>query len=71
LKYGIYKNIKAFSTGTIRIHQENNTPLCFFSKVEKNIEVSHWGNIAIENNFQVYNGGAGLKGEFDRLSRNF
>jgi len=34
------------------------------------VEVSHWGNIAIEYFSKIYNSGATLKGEFGRVSYN-
>ncbi|KRW98774.1 hypothetical protein PPERSA_03909 [Pseudocohnilembus persalinus] len=71
VKYGVYENIQPYQEGEIKIHFENNTPLAFFKNVTKDIEVSHWGNIAISSYFQLENAGAGLKGEFDRTNRNF
>lgn len=38
-----------------------------FKYVEREIEISHWGNIAVEEQFDLYNDGAKLKGEFSRL----
>ena len=37
------------------------------SRVEREIEVSHWGNIAIEEAVNARNSGTPLTGEFSRL----
>lgn len=34
--------------------------------MERVIEISHWGNIAVEEHFQVTHSGATLKGPFSR-----
>ncbi|EGR31951.1 ribophorin i, putative [Ichthyophthirius multifiliis] len=70
LKYGEYKNISPFSVSDIQIHSENNTPLIYLTKSSKTIEVSHWGNIAVENSYNLVNKGANLKGEFSRVDYN-
>ena len=41
-----------------------------FSRVKKTIEVSHWGNIAIQEDYIVENRGANLTGEFGRVVYN-
>ena len=38
-----------------------------FSEVEKIIEISHWGNIAITEFYKLKNTGPELKGEFSRI----
>ena len=38
-----------------------------FKKVKKTIEVSHWGNIAILEEYSIFNQGANLSGEFGRV----
>lgn len=37
------------------------------SRVEREIEVSHWGNVAIEEVIYARNSGTPLTGEFSRL----
>lgn len=67
--YGPYNDIKPFSTGSPRsliIHFENNSPFMAVTNLDRLIEVSHWGNIAVEENIQVLHIGAVLKGPFSR-----
>ncbi len=46
----------------------NNNPLVEFTEVEKIIEVSHWGNVGITENYKIINKGPSLKGEFSRVT---
>jgi oligosaccharyltransferase complex subunit alpha (ribophorin I) len=50
----------------VKIHCQLNKPLLIFSEVEREIEISHWGNIAIREHYKLKNEGASLKDEFDR-----
>jgi len=54
----------------VTIHYENNTPLVVLKKATKSIEISHWGNIAIETSYKLANEGANLTGEFGRVDYN-
>ena len=49
------------------VHFECNFSLIQFNSVEKIHEVSHWGNIAVEERYQIVNVGAKLIGEFGRV----
>ena len=51
----------------IVIHFENNAPFLSVANLLRHIEVSHWGNIAVEETLDVYHGGAKLKGSFSRF----
>lgn len=51
----------------MRIHYVNNYPFAKFSSVTREIEVSHWGNIAIEEIYELKHAGAVLKGGFSRF----
>jgi hypothetical protein len=68
--YGPFKNTEAFQENPVRIHFENNFPQCVFEKASKQIEVSHWGNIAIEEKYFIENRGAELAGEYSRVDFN-
>lgn len=48
------------------IHLENNSPFLTITSMERIIEVSHWGNIAVEENINLLHSGAKLKGSFSR-----
>nr|XP_061814130.1 dolichyl-diphosphooligosaccharide--protein glycosyltransferase subunit 1-like [Nerophis lumbriciformis] len=66
IEYGPYHDMPQFSQDTMRIHFENNTPFLAISSITRTIEVSHWGNIAVEETIDVRHTGAVLKGPFSR-----
>lgn len=70
MEYGPYEDIKPYSVLNTVLHIENNTPLVVFKQVTKTIEVSHWGNILIEESYSIANEGATLTGEFGRVAFN-
>ena len=67
LTYAAYTDIAPYSIEPIVLHFNHNTPLPYFSDVERSIEVSHWGNVAINEVYSLVNRGANLTGEFDRI----
>lgn len=66
ITYGPYDNVAAFSTEPVTIHFENYTPFMTVTRLERVIEVSHWGNIAVEETIDIVHSGAALKGAFSR-----
>merc|ERR1711915_559122 len=60
ITYGPHNNIAPFSSGEMVIHGENNSPMLVVSRLERVIEVSMWGTIAVVHK------GAALKGSFSR-----
>ncbi len=48
------------------IHYENNSPFLTVTHITRLIELSHWGNIAIEETVDIVHSGAMLKGPFSR-----
>lgn len=58
VEYGPFTNTEPFEVQDVRIHYENNTPFMTFKEVTKSIEVSHWGNIAIQETYLIRNEGA-------------
>jgi Flp pilus assembly protein TadB len=48
------------------VHYENNAPFLTITNLERVIEVSHWGNIAVEETIDLKHSGASLKGPFSR-----
>lgn len=64
--YGPYQNAEPFKTEITTIHFENNNPFLRVTRLERVIEVSHWGNIAVEETIDVVHVGAKLKGSFSR-----
>jgi oligosaccharyltransferase complex subunit alpha (ribophorin I) len=69
VKCGPYKDSPAAEEvdARFRVHYDATSHFPVASLVEREIEISHWGNVAVEDYFDVYNEGAKLKGEFSRL----
>ncbi|CAH0405619.1 unnamed protein product [Chilo suppressalis] len=66
IQYGPYSNMVPYSEKELSIHYKNNSPFLTVTRVERLIEVSHWGNIAVEELIEVEHTGAKLKGPFSR-----
>lgn len=64
--YGPHENFDPFKEVEMMIHFENNTPFLTVSHMTRVIEVSHWGNIAVEETYDLIHSGAILKGPFSR-----
>ena len=67
ISYGPYEGVKAFEQSELSVHYENNKPFLTISSMLRVIEVSHWGNIAVEETIDMYHSGAKLKGPFSRF----
>ena len=65
--YALTEEIPAFISKKLYIHFENNKPLTVFNYAIKTFQVSHWGNIAVTEEYQIENIGAKLIGEFGRI----
>lgn len=66
ITYGPYSDVKEFSEKEMVVHFENNTPFLTVTHMTRLIEVSHWGNVAIEETVDIIHSGATLKGPFSR-----
>ncbi|KAM6981195.1 dolichyl-diphosphooligosaccharide--protein glycosyltransferase subunit 1 [Aplochiton taeniatus] len=66
IEYGPFRDIGPFSEDTMKVHYENNSPFITISSITRIIEVSHWGNIAVEETIDLRHTGAYLKGPFSR-----
>lgn len=66
ITYGSYENVSPLSVNALTVHYENNTPFLTVTQIDRVIEVSHWGNIAVEETIDMYHSGAALKGSFSR-----
>ena len=53
ITYGPYSDVAAFSHNKVDIHFENNGPFLTVAELERIIEVSHWGNIAVEEHIHI------------------
>ncbi|CAD5220074.1 unnamed protein product [Bursaphelenchus okinawaensis] len=65
--YGPYTKSPAYASKPITVHYENNSPFLVVKSLERWIEVSHWGNVAVEEHIVIEHRGAQLVGEFSRL----
>uniref|UniRef100_A0A8B9SC21 Dolichyl-diphosphooligosaccharide--protein glycosyltransferase subunit 1 n=1 Tax=Apteryx owenii TaxID=8824 RepID=A0A8B9SC21_APTOW len=66
IEYGPFKDIPPYSQDTLKVHYENNSPFLTITSMTRVIEVSHWGNIAVEETVDLKHTGAVLKGPFSR-----
>lgn len=66
ITYGPYENVAPKSKQEVVIHYENNSPFMTITRLERTIEVSHWGNVAVEETIDIVHSGALLKGSFSR-----
>lgn len=67
VKYGKYDLIKPFTVLPLKLHFENGKPFKHVTTYVKEIEVSHWGNIYVEEKYEIKNAGARHTGSFSRL----
>lgn len=67
IKYGPFENLPSNSRERVQIHFENNSPFLAVKRLNRWIEVSHWGNVAIEEALEVVHHGAAVIGEWSRL----
>ena len=58
IKYGPYTDVAPFSGGTLTAHFENNSPFLDALSLTREIEVSHWGNVYVEEWYTVKHMGA-------------
>jgi oligosaccharyltransferase complex subunit alpha (ribophorin I) len=68
ITYGPYTNVPAYSLSPLVVHFESTQPFITAEKVVREIEVSHWGNVAVEDFAHLVNTGAKLKGGFSRYT---
>lgn len=68
LTYGPFKNVPAGAAEPVTVRYELTHPLTHAKKLERDIEVSHWGgNVAFEDRYWLENHAAGLKNHFSRV----
>eukprot|EP00271_Cylindrocystis_brebissonii_P002703 TRINITY_DN13489_c0_g1_i1.p1 TRINITY_DN13489_c0_g1~~TRINITY_DN13489_c0_g1_i1.p1 ORF type:complete len:622 (+),score=114.77 TRINITY_DN13489_c0_g1_i1:92-1957(+) len=67
LKLGPYTDVKPFSSSALTVHYENNFAMVVVDKLVRELEVSHWGNIYVTENYRLRHAGAKHKGGFSRL----
>ncbi|KAI4320905.1 hypothetical protein MLD38_034338 [Melastoma candidum] len=67
IKYGPYENLPPFSYTPIIVHFESNHPFAVAKELVREIEISHWGNVQVTDNYDMVHEGSEIKGEFSRL----
>ncbi|KAL3699451.1 hypothetical protein R1sor_017473 [Riccia sorocarpa] len=67
IKYGPYENVPALTHTPITAHFENNEPFAVVKNLEREIEISHWGNIYVTEKYHLTHAGARHKGGFSRF----
>lgn len=67
MSYGPYKNIEPLTFESIQIMLTFNHPLPYFSEARRDVYVSHWGNIAVDEYYYIFNEAAGIDGQFSRI----
>lgn len=66
ITYGPFKDILEYAEQKFTVHFENHSPFLTTWNLDRWIEVSHWGNIAVEEKLHIQHTGAKLKGSFSR-----
>lgn len=67
---GPYTNVKAYSTKPFHMRFKNNRGFLVASKVQLHYHVSHWGRVAVREEFELRNDAATLDGEWSRADYN-
>ena len=65
--YGPYTKLPPLSFSQISVFFTFPYALPYFSKATRDVFVSHWGSIAIDEYFSIFNGAAGINGQFSRV----
>ncbi|EFN79103.1 dolichyl-diphosphooligosaccharide--protein glycosyltransferase subunit 1 [Harpegnathos saltator] len=64
--YGPFEKQPPYVHEELTVHFENNNKFLTVTRLERTIEISHWGNIAVEEHIDLLHTGALLKGSFSR-----
>jgi oligosaccharyltransferase complex subunit alpha (ribophorin I) len=59
--------VAPFTVEELKVHFENNSPFAVVEQLEREIEVSHWGNVYVTEHYKMRNAGAKHKGTFSRF----
>lgn len=66
--YGSYAELPAGAVEPVKVRYEFTKPLIHISKLERDVEVSHWGgNVAFEERYTMTNRAANLSKKFNRV----
>lgn len=67
IHFGPFKDTPSFAQSPLIVHYLNNFPFAKFSSMQREVEVSHWGSVAVEEVYELKHAGAALKGGFSRF----
>lgn len=66
--YGTYGEVPAGAFEPVKVRYEFTKPLIHVSRLERDVEVSHWGgNVAFEERYTLHNRAANLTKQFSRV----
>lgn len=65
LTYGPYQEVGALSVSNVKFHYQFHVPFLTMTQVSRDMEISHWGNVRIEESFNLRHDGAKLKGAYE------
>lgn len=66
LQYGPYQDTQPFTLKPISVHYENFAAFAHVPELEREIEISHWGNVYFEERYHLRHAGAKITGEWSR-----
>lgn len=67
-KLGQYTDVQPYSVAPVSVHYTHNSfPFATIISLHREIEVSQWGNVAVEEHYHLEHTGAKLKGGFSRI----
>ncbi|XP_021295606.1 dolichyl-diphosphooligosaccharide--protein glycosyltransferase subunit 1B [Herrania umbratica] len=67
IKYGPYEDRTPYSFSPILVHFENNSPFAVVEELVREVEISHWGNLQVTEQYKLVHAGARHKGVFSRV----
>ncbi|XVF23621.1 hypothetical protein REPUB_Repub13aG0055300 [Reevesia pubescens] len=67
IKYGPYEDRPPYSFSPILVHFENNSPFAVVEELVREVEISHWGNLQVTEQYTLVHAGARHKGVFSRV----
>jgi len=66
ITYGPFSDVAPFSASeSVRFHFQFHSAYLTMTEVVRDLEVSHWGNVRIEESFLLHHDGAALKGPYE------
>ncbi|KAI8800973.1 Ribophorin I-domain-containing protein [Cladochytrium replicatum] len=66
-----FKNVSPLSRRPLSVHWTENKAILVLESLQRELIVSHWGNLAVEENFELHHRGAKLRGHFSRNDYQF